>query len=173
MNKFSLVLAVVLSGSTLAPAKDYFLSSFKKMQLSDKFWCEGATFGDFNHDGHPDLAVANSGSNDVSILLGNGDGTFQGPLTFAAGSSPRSVAVGDFNGDGSPDLAVVSPDADVVSVLLGSGNGTFQNPVSFAVGSSPQSVVVSDLNRDGFADLIVANGGSADVSVLLDRKSVV
>src|SRR6266702_3302561 len=55
MNKFSVVLAVALSGSTLASAKDYVLSSFKKIQLSDKFWCEGASFGDFNHDGKPDI----------------------------------------------------------------------------------------------------------------------
>src|SRR6266481_1383096 len=55
MNKFSLVLAVALSGSTLASAKDYVLTSFKKIQLSDKFWCEGASFGDFNHDGKPDI----------------------------------------------------------------------------------------------------------------------
>src|SRR6266700_3428583 len=57
MNKFSLLLAVALSGSTQAPAKDYVLSSFKKIQLSDKFWCEGATFGDFNHDGKPDIVA--------------------------------------------------------------------------------------------------------------------
>src|SRR5260221_11473265 len=57
MNKFSLVLAVALSGSTLASAKDYVLTSFKKTQLSDKFWCEGATFGDFNHDGKPDIVA--------------------------------------------------------------------------------------------------------------------
>src|SRR6058998_2525991 len=55
MNKFSLVLAVTLSGSTPASAKDYVLSSFKKIQLSDKFWCEGANFGDFNHDGKMDI----------------------------------------------------------------------------------------------------------------------
>src|SRR5882724_2854729 len=55
MNKFSLLLAVALSGSTAASAKDYVLSAFKKTQLSDKFWCEGASFGDFNHDGKPDI----------------------------------------------------------------------------------------------------------------------
>src|SRR5260370_11563408 len=53
--------------------------------------------GDFNADGVPDLAVANGGSNDVSVLLSNGDGTFQAPRNFAAGSNPSSVAVGDFN----------------------------------------------------------------------------
>jgi hypothetical protein len=62
--------------------------------------------GDFNGDGKPDLAVANQGSNNVSVLLGNGDGTFQAARNFAAGSSPSSVAVGDFIGVGRLDLAV-------------------------------------------------------------------
>src|SRR2546425_10131087 len=58
------------------------------------------TVGDFNGDGHLDLAVANLGSNDVSVLLGNGDGKFQTARNFPVGSGPKSVAVGDFNGDG-------------------------------------------------------------------------
>src|SRR5437867_12391463 len=56
--------------------------------------------GDLNGDGRPDLAVANAGSNDVSVLLGNGDGSFQAAQSFAVGNGPTSVAVGDFNGDG-------------------------------------------------------------------------
>ena len=77
--------------------------------------------GDFNGDGRPDLAVANSGSNNVSVLLGNGDGTFQAPRHFGAGDSPQSVAVGDFNGDGRPDLAVANSGSNNVSVLINNG----------------------------------------------------
>src|SRR5215472_15708938 len=62
--------------------------------------------GDFNGDGKPDLAVANANSNNVSVLLGQGDGTFLLAVNYAAGSGPRSLAVGDFNGDGILDLAV-------------------------------------------------------------------
>ena len=93
---------------------------------------------DFNGDGKPDLAVANHNvSNDVSVLLGNGDGTFQTAQNFAAGLTPSSVAVGDLNGDGKPDLAVAnnSRDSGTVSVLLGNGDGTFQAAQNFAVGA--------------------------------------
>ena len=74
--------------------------------------------GDFNGDGKPDLAVANYRSNNVSVLLGNGDGSFQAAQDFGAGSHPYSVAVGDFNGDGKPDLAVANSGSNNVSVLI-------------------------------------------------------
>ncbi len=68
--------------------------------------------GDFNGDGRPDLAVANFGSNSVSVLLGNGNGTFQAAQNFTTGSNPASVAVGDFNGDGRLDLAVANDSSE-------------------------------------------------------------
>src|SRR5712692_2560768 len=82
--------------------------------------------GDFNGDGILDLAVANYASRNVSLLLGNGDGTFQAAQNFDAGSGPTSVAAGDFNGDGILDLAVADFPSNKVSVLLGNGDGTFQ-----------------------------------------------
>jgi hypothetical protein len=123
--------------------------------------------GDFNGDGKLDLAVANNTSNNVSILLGNGDGTFQAAANYAAGSQPASVAVGDFNGDGKLDLAVANNISNNVSVLLGNGNGTFQTAVNYGAGSQPKSVAVGDFNGDGKLDLAVANNISNNVSVLL------
>ena len=79
--------------------------------------------GDLNGDGKPDLAVANYGSNTVSVLLGNGDGGFGAKTDFATGSDPYSVAIGDLNGDGKPDLAVANSSSNTVSVLLGNGDG--------------------------------------------------
>ena len=64
--------------------------------------------GDFNGDGRTDLAVANDGSNDVSVLLGNGDGTFQPQVTYAVGTGPAALVAGDFTGDGRTDLAVAN-----------------------------------------------------------------
>ena len=80
---------------------------------------------DLNGDGRPDLVTANSDGNTVSVLLGNGDGTFSVQQTFAVGRSPRAVAVADLNGDGIPDLVVANYNDDTVSVLLGKGDGTF------------------------------------------------
>jgi hypothetical protein len=128
--------------------------------------------GDFNGDGKLDLVVVNEGSNNVSVLLGNGDGTFQIPLEFAVGASPFSVAVGDFNGDGKLDLAVVNFGNSNLTVLLGNGDGTFQPGLNYAAGSVPVSVAAADFNGDGKLDLAVANiaegnAGPGSVSVLL------
>jgi hypothetical protein len=113
------------------------------------------------------LAVANGGSDNISILLGNGDGTFQAAVDYGAGSNPSSVAVGDFNGDGKLDIVVANDGSNNVSIFLGNGDGTFQSAVNYGVGSAPLSVAVGDFNRDGNLDLAVANELSNNVSILL------
>jgi uncharacterized repeat protein (TIGR01451 family) len=115
--------------------------------------------------------VANVSSGDVSVLLGNGDGTFQPSVNYGAHTQPVSLAVADFNGDGKPDLAAANFGSGDVSVLLGNGDGTFQLAVNFGADSFPQSVAAGDLNGDGRADLVVANQGSDDASVLLNTTS--
>ena len=123
--------------------------------------------GDLNGDGDPDLAVANRWNNNVSVLLGNGDGSFQSALNYGAGSEPFTVAIGDLNGDGDPDLAVANVVSNNVSVLLGNGDGSFQSAVNYGAGDEPSSVAIGDLNGDGDPDLAVANFYSDNVSVLL------
>ncbi|MGH8395367.1 MAG: FG-GAP repeat domain-containing protein, partial [Pseudomonas sp.] len=108
----------------------------------------------------------------VSVLLGNGDGTFQAARYFTGGSFPLSVAVGDFNGDGLADLAVANNGSGNVSVLLGNGDGTFQATRNFGAGSGPRSVAVGDFNGDGAQDLAVTNSGSNNVSVLINNTPI-
>lgn len=119
--------------------------------------------GDFNRDGKLDLVVTNSGAangvSSVSVLLGNGDGTFRAATNYSAGLGAYSVAVGDFNRDGKLDLAVASFGSGTVSILLGKGDGTFQTGPSYATGG-PTSVAVGDFNGDGILDFVVANLGS-------------
>ena len=123
--------------------------------------------GDFNGDGKADLAVANYNSASLSVLLGNGDGTFGTAVNYGTGTNPQSVAVGDFNGDGKADLAVTNVESANVSVLLGNGDGTFQTAVNYGTGSGPETVAVGDFNGDGKADLAVATFTTSNVSILL------
>ncbi len=125
--------------------------------------------GDFNGDGHPDLAVSNLSSNNVSILLGSATGTFQAAVNYPVGSFPDGIAVADFNGDGRPDLAVANASGGGISILLGSGNGSFLAAVNYTVGANCASIAVGDFNDDGRPDLAVTNygGGHNYVSILL------
>jgi hypothetical protein len=124
--------------------------------------------GDFTGNGTLDVAVANANDNTVSILLGNGDGTFQSAVNYPAGNDPVAMVAGDFNGDGKLDLAVVNGGAyGTVSILLGNGDGTFQSPASYTVGDSPAAIAVGDFRGDGHLDLAVANSASDNVSVLI------
>ena len=93
-----------------------------------------------------DLAVANIVSDNVSILLGNGDDTFDAATNFAAGDGPISVAVGLLDGDTFLDLAVVNIFSDNVSILLGNGDGTFDAATNFAAGNNPRSVAVGEFD---------------------------
>ena len=124
--------------------------------------------GDFTGDGVLDLAVAEANSDDVSVLLNNGHGTFGAPDVYAVGQIPLALVAADF-GNGHVDLATANEDSDDVSVLLGNGDGTFQPQLRFGVGTSPAALVAADFNGDDRLDLAVANRGSGDISVLLGR----
>ncbi len=124
---------------------------------------------DFNGDGKVDLAVTNSGSGTVTVLLGDGTGGFSAApgSPVSVGSQPRHVAAGDFNGDGLPDLAVVNSGDNTVSILVGNGNGSFSHFSDEATGLTPFSIAVADFDGDGYADFAVSNSGSGSVTVKL------
>lgn len=117
---------------------------------------------DFNNDGNADIAVGGFG-----LLLGNGDGTFQGEANALSGYTDSFVVTADFNGDGNADLALTSDLANEVSILLGRGNGTFQPAVSYTTGGGSVALTAGDFNGDGHADLAVANYTSGNISILL------
>jgi hypothetical protein len=126
--------------------------------------------GDLRNNGNLDVVSANDPCTNtscppgtISVLLGNGDGTFQTHVDYATGIQPAGVALGSFRNNGVLDIAVTNSGANTVSILLGNGDGTFQSQVIYATGSSPQQVTVGDFNKDGRLDLAIATGSGASV----------
>jgi hypothetical protein len=126
------------------------------------------TAADFNGDGKLDLAISDENAQTVSILLGNGDGTFQTHVDYAVGNDPTGIVAADFNGDGKIDLAVSNFNDSTVSILLGNGDGSFKVQALASVGTGPNSLASGDFNGDGKVDLITSNGGGT-ATVLLSR----
>ena len=135
---------------------------------------QAITTGDFNGDGHGDLATVNGTSDDVSILLGNGNGTFRSAVSFGVGKIPLALVAADMDQDGVSDLVVALSGSDQVVVLKGDGNGLFQKLTQQAVGKGTTYLDTHDLNGDGWMDVVVANSGRFgyyppfNVSVLLN-----
>jgi len=119
------------------------------------------TTADFNGDGKADLAVVNSGSSgNLSVSLGNGDGTFATPVTYSVNSYPEYINSADVNGDGYMDLLINGGGGQYVNVVLGNGDGTFQATTSIGfVTNNPSNgfVTLGDLNGDGMLDVIVTD----------------
>jgi hypothetical protein len=144
---------------------------------------------DLNADGKLDLAITYAGSSTVSILFGNGNGSFQTPVSYAAAQilsrapaqapgatsiGPRMLAVADFNGDGKKDLVEVVPFSNHVAVFFNNGNGTFTASGSYSTGSGnpiPLGVAAADFRGSGKADIAVLNNGTNTLSILLNNGS--
>src|SRR6202012_3944820 len=134
---------------------------------------EALKIGDFNNDGIQDLVVANAKDGSISVLLGNGDGTFATATPVTAGITlfPFFLAVGDFNRDGNADLAVVNGQDNSVSIMLGDGTGGFTpaigSPIYFPNATGLCPIVAADFNGDGIIDLAVATFDDNAVFILL------
>ncbi len=111
---------------------------------------------DLNQDSITDLITTNIASNTISILLGNGDGTFREQIQLHVCQEPRALAMGDFNEDGHSDVALACSGGDEIALLLGHGNGRFEEGQRYPVHRTPIALATDDINRDGHADLVVA-----------------
>jgi hypothetical protein len=126
--------------------------------------------GDLNGDGKLDVAVANSDSDTISVLVNGGGGRLGSRRDYPTGDTPRSVALADLDGDGTLDLAVANTFSNTVSVLLNAGDGRLTSKRDYATGDLPNKVAIGDLSGDGKPDLAIANDGGpgGGVSVLLN-----
>src|SRR5437773_2037201 len=134
--------------------------------------------GDFNGDGELDLAVVNVGNastsddGSVSILLGNGDGTFKAAMNFRGCKNCNRIAAADFNADNKSDLALLRPgdasagDNGDVTIFLSNGDGTFRQGQVLTPGKNPSSVLAQDLNADQKPDLVVTNQTDDNLAIL-------
>jgi len=125
---------------------------------------------DFNGDGKMDLAVDCSLGGDVSVFLGNGDGTYGQAQNWASGAGSTFVAVGDFNHDGVPDLVTISPNGDYISVLLGTKGGMFNAARDYDTNTQARFIATADFNGDGVMDMAVGDNQGM-VKVMLGKKS--
>lgn len=127
---------------------------------------------DFNGDRVPDLAIANSRTNNVTILLGNGRGGFAEVKgsPFPAGNAPNDICISDFDSDGAPDLAIANHEVKYLTVLLGNGHGAFSrapgSPVMVLSRPHTHGVAAGDFNQDGKLDLVTESWAENKVTII-------
>jgi hypothetical protein len=131
----------------------------------------GVATADLNGDGKLDLAVANAGSNTVSVLFGLGNGAFAAATNYGVGAEPKAVTIKDLNGDGKLDMVTANQGSSNVSVLLNNGNGTFASAVNYNGATNSHEAALSDVDADGDYDIIVAGWGSSLIRVLFNQGS--
>ncbi len=122
---------------------------------------------DFNGDGNADITVANINDNTISVLLGNGDGSFASQQTIPVGSTPRGITVLDVDGDGDVDIVNTNQSSGNMSLHFNNGAGIFGVPTTLDANMSGEwSLGSGDMNQDGLLDLIVASGVAQRIQVL-------
>ena len=138
----------------------------------------GLCVADFNGDSKPDIAVANYGSNTISIFRNTASsgtinsGSFATKVDFATATNPQSIAAADISGDGKVDIAVTNYGSNSVSVFQNTSSsgsittGSFNAKVDFATGTNPSSIAIGDVDGDGKQDLAIANANSTNFSIL-------
>ena len=132
---------------------------------------------DLNGDSHTDIVVVNQADNTISVLLGNGDGTFVSAVNspLATGQAPTAVTIADFNGDSLPDIAVTDPQTDSVSVYLGLGQGQFAQGFELPVGTNPTAILAASFSGASLPDVAITDnpsGVAGQVTVILSPASL-
>jgi hypothetical protein len=122
--------------------------------------------GDVNGDGKLDIVAANNGSDNISVLKNNGDGTFAAAVNYSVGPYPSAIALGNIDGDTDLDVVVANNGGSSISVLKNNGTGAFAAAVNYSVGAYPSSVALGDIDGDGDKDIVVSSYSDDNISVL-------
>jgi hypothetical protein len=147
---------------TFQPAVNYSISNDPQVANFPGF----VTVGRLRNNGPLDIVTTNFGTSNVTVLLGNGDGTFGAPIHVNAGAGNEAAAIADFNDDGTPDILVTNHSTDTVILLPGNGDGTFRAPVQLATGATPFAMSVGQFDGHNLPEVAVL--GTATISVLLN-----
>jgi len=172
MRALLLSLTLPLLGLAGSQSPDH-RGQFSKMTIRVGKGPKWISVADVNHDGNPDVVVANADSGTVTVLLGNGKGQLHEPTgsPFVAGHLPNDIAIADMNGDGNPDLVIADHQSPFLTILLGDGKGGFHpapgSPVDVHSNPHPHGVVAADFNGDGHPDVVTDSWGSNQIELLL------
>ncbi len=147
---------------TLLVTASCFAQSFTKADYAVGTQPSGVVTADFNHDGVADIAVANTGSSSVSILLGRGDGTFAGANNIGVAANPTEIVSADLNGDGTPDLAVATATGVTILYLYADGSHT---RFDYQTAAQVRSITAADFNGDGKIDLAANVNGTVTILI--------
>jgi hypothetical protein len=168
-NSYDNTVSVLLGNGngTFQPAVNYSMSDNTTVANDPR----SVTLGSLRTSGPLDIVMTNFGTSNVTVLLGNGNGTFGAPRHLSAGmNTSDAVAIADFDGDGTPDLLVNTEQADVVTLLPGNGAGRFGAPVQFATGSVPFAMSVGQFDGHNLPEVAVLNNST--ISVMLNDSGV-
>jgi len=159
-----IVLPIFFATSSPATATEVFDVRVDQYEVC----CEPSSIicGDLDGNSYTDLAVANHGSDNIAVLLGNDMGGFEGAMYFDAGNNPSSIVLGDFNADGIKDLATANQGSSDISILLGNGDGSLHDSINYYTGFDPHIIITENLDGDNVLDIVVGHKNYSHISVL-------
>jgi hypothetical protein len=168
-NSYDNTVSVLLGNGngTFRPAVNYSMSDNTTVANDPR----SVTLGSLRTNGPLDIVMTNFGTSNVTVLPGNGNGTFGAPIHLSAGmNTSDAVAIADFDGDGTPDLLVNTEQADLATLLPGNGHGAFGAPHQLATGSVPFAMSVGQFDGQTLPEVAVL--GNSTISVILNESGV-